>query len=151
MLAEKLIHAMIFSFNFQSESFVMHYSVSAVISAALVAFPAEQLQASPSPTAEATVVYLRSSHETRRYALWLEPASPGCAARAHAVTQNGEVRARAVPGKGILLRIGAGFSPGLHRLDLRSPGCDRPPRVLRQVVLGRQGPDHGWRINALVP
>lgn len=129
----------------------MQYSMSAVISAALLVLPADQHLASPSQPTEATTVYLRSSNENRRYALWLEPASPGCAARAHAVTQNGQVRARAVPGDGILLRIGAGFPPGLHRLDLRSPGCDRPPRVLRQVVLGRQGPDHGWRINALMP
>jgi hypothetical protein len=129
----------------------MYYSVSAAVLAALLALPVETSLASPVGSHEATAVYLRSSSKDRRYALWLEPANPGCAVTAHAITQNGKVRARAVPGLGVLLRIGAGFSPGLHRLDLRSPGCDRPPRVLRQVILGRQGPDHSWRGSALVP
>ncbi|MBP9185110.1 MAG: hypothetical protein KBF78_18405 [Fuscovulum sp.] len=103
------------------------------------------------PVRADTVYLLTSSSETADYGLLIVAPETGCPAmRVLVEGAEGRWRSRTLgPGEVSIVRMGRGFPPGAHRLTLRAAGCTGLPWPARRVVLGKAGPDHGWRAEAL--
>jgi hypothetical protein len=103
------------------------------------------------PARAETVYLLSSSSETAAYGLLVVAPATGCAAtRVLVQGPAGAWRSRSLrPGEVAVVRMGRGFRPGDHRLVLSGTGCGDSPWPVRRVVLGKAGPDHGWRAEAL--
>jgi hypothetical protein len=50
------------------------------------------------------------------------------------------------PGELAVVRLGRGFSQGVHRLSIAAEGCESAPAATRRVILAKSSPDHGWRL-----
>ena len=106
------------------------------------------------PPAEAPSRHIAfyATGQSQTYGLWLHPfAHQACGQGMVQVFDKGQMLAqRPTRGDGAqMLRLGAGFARGLHRLTLRRPGCALPPGPARIVRLGRSHADPGWRGAAL--
>ncbi len=52
------------------------------------------------------------------------------------------------PGAVAVVRMGMGFSEGVHPLRITAEGCSVAPALTRRVTLRKASPDHGWRASA---
>ncbi len=53
-------------------------------------------------------------------------------------------------GEVAVVRIGTGFSRGVHTLLVTAEGCCEAPILARRVTLRKPSPDHGWRATLIV-
>lgn len=92
---------------------------------------------------------LNSVSEGRSYGLYLQAApEEECDWTRYRVMRGGRMLAETPlirPGQGVVLRLGQGFAPGAHLLEIRAVGCAQPLAALRRVVFAKTSPDHGWR------
>jgi hypothetical protein len=90
---------------------------------------------------------LTATAAIHRYGIWLVAPDHGCRPVRYVVSLHGRRLGFSAPlhaGQGEVVRIGKGFSAGLHALDITGLGCDRPPALARRVLLAKTSPDHSW-------
>ena len=95
-------------------------------------------------------IRLTSVSDDARYGLLVtSPADIACGSVQFIVSdmRRGVVgRTRALrPGEMQVVRIGQGYAPGDHDLQITASGCPVQPAQVRRVRLGKASPDHGWR------
>lgn len=96
-----------------------------------------------------TAVSFASVSDNRSYGLLIAAPDSGCRHVRFRVEGEGAVflghTPPLAPGELAVVRMGRGFPEGENRVTVASLGCDAPPAATRRVVLGKAGPDHGWR------
>ena len=130
----------------------MQMIFSAFVAAVGLSFTPAGPPFGPPPEPPARTVEFYATGHGQSYGLWLHPwADPACGQGMVQVFDKGQMLAqRPAKGDGAqMLRLGAGFAPGLHRLTLRRPGCALSPGPARIVRLGRSHADPGRRGVAL--
>lgn len=100
-------------------------------------------------------IWLTSVSDDARYGLLVTaPANIACGAVQFVVSdaRRGVVgRTQTLrPGEAQVVRIGQGYAPGDHALQITASGCPVHPAQVRRVRLGKASPDHGWRAAAVV-
>jgi hypothetical protein len=94
-----------------------------------------------------TEFVLTASSDLRSYGVWVAAPEKGCRVVRYTVASAGRTLGHSPPlrpGDGALIRIGRGFSVGVHLLDVIGIGCDAAPAEARRVLLGKTSPDHSW-------
>ena len=103
----------------------------------------------PSRTTNPLAVQMLSAAGEKTYGLLLRAPRAGCRRVRYRIETAGRVLLGKTPvllaGQLAVVRIGTGFSLGPHVLVVVAEGCKIAPSLLRQVVLHKASPDHGWR------
>ncbi len=106
--------------------------------------------ASPALSEDAGFVLTSTSASTSYGVLVMAPDTHCAASRVVLSSDEGTWKsATLAPGELAVVRMGAGFSPGDHRVTMRVLGCDQRAIAARRVTLKKHSPDHGWRGAAL--
>jgi hypothetical protein len=97
---------------------------------------------------------LTSTSMTRSYALLIVAPESGCRRVRFRIEGEGAVflghTPALAPGEVAVVRLGSGFSEGMHPLRIASEGCNARPALTRRVTLRKSSPDHGWRASMVV-
>jgi hypothetical protein len=92
---------------------------------------------------------LTSASETRRYGILIAAPDIGCRHVRFRVEDETETylgqTPPLAPGELAVVRMGRGFSEGVHLLTIAAEGCKTSPAATRRVTLAKRSPDHGWR------
>lgn len=103
----------------------------------------------PSLATNPLAVQMLSVADQKTYGLLLRAPNSGCRRVRYRVETAGHGLLGKTPvllaGQLAVVRIGTGFSLGPHVLVVAAEGCGIAPSLLRQVVLHKASPDHGWR------
>jgi hypothetical protein len=109
---------------------------------------------SPAFAARADAVLLMASGGMpKSYGVLVEAPPSDCAHARFVVSEGRQVLGHTpplAPGDRAVVRMGARFDEGTHVLTVRATGCQAGTPALSRVVLGKRGPDHGWRAERLM-
>ncbi len=96
-----------------------------------------------------TQYQLTSASDTRRYGILIAAPEAGCRRVRFRVADDRAIplgqTPPLAPGELAVVRIGRGFTQGVHLLTIDAEGCDTSPAATRRVTLTKISPDHGWR------
>lgn len=92
---------------------------------------------------------LTSTSEARSYGILIAAPDVGCRHVRFRVedataTYLGQTPPLA-PGELAVVRMGNGFTKGVHLLTIAPVGCKSSPAATRRVTFAKRSPDHGWR------
>lgn len=83
----------------------------------------------------------------KTYGIYLLAPAEGCTFVRYRLSLPGRRMQTVVlrAGEGRMMRLGTGFAPGTHAVQIEAVGCAQAPVLVRQVVLNKASPDHGAR------